>query len=60
MFTETEKVMGWFATTVIGVGGVQVAVTGAPEQGEKKTVPLKVVESSRGKLAVSPAETVCE
>jgi hypothetical protein len=35
---------------------VQVAVFGAPEQGEKETVPLKVVMSWRGKLAISPAE----
>lgn len=60
VFTETEKVTGWLAMTVIGVGGVQVADAGAPEHGEKETVPLKVVESRSGKLAVSPAETVCE
>ena len=48
---------------VIGNGDgsmVQVAVVGAPAQGEKEIVPVKVGVTVREKVAVWPAVTDCE
>lgn len=58
--TVIEKGVVWLAVTEIGEGTVHVAVVGAPLQGEKEMVPLKVETMLKVYAAVSPADTVSD